>query len=199
MKFTLFLFSLFFSTLLFSQNEFKKRYEDIMPIKVGEKIGNVVLKDKMGTSISFSDVVKDKKTILIIYRGGWCPYCNEHLGDIAEIEEKLTSMNFQIIAVSPDAPKILNQTSSEDKLNYSLYSDEKGDLINALGVGYKVKNGFIKSVKSIFKGIKNDFLPVPSLFIVDKNSTVLFEYISSNYKERISSDTLLIEAEKYEN
>jgi len=170
-----------------------------MPIKVGEKIGNVVLKDKMGTSISFSDVVKDKKTILIIYRGGWCPYCNEHLGDIAEIEEKLTSMNFQIIAVSPDAPKILNQTSSEDKLNYSLYSDEKGDLINALGVGYKVKNGFIKSVKSIFKGIKNDFLPVPSLFIVDKNSTVLFEYISSNYKERISSDTLLIEAEKYEN
>jgi len=199
MKFTLFLFSLLFSTLLFSQNEFKKSYEDSMPIKVGEKIENVVLKDKNGTSISFLDVVKDKKTILIIYRGGWCPYCNEHLGDIAEIEDILTSMNFQIIAVSPDAPTTLNQTSSEDKLNYSLYSDEKGDLIKALGVGYKVKNGFIKSVKSIFKGIKNDFLPVPSLFIVDKNNTVLYEYISGNYKERISSEALLIEAEKYKN
>ncbi|MDH3650524.1 MAG: hypothetical protein OEQ53_12640, partial [Saprospiraceae bacterium] len=34
-------------------------------------------------------------------------------------------------------------------------------------------------------------LPVPSLFIVDSDGTILFEYISPNYKQRIGADLLL--------
>jgi len=94
-------------------------------------------------------------------------------------------------------PEELKKTITEDKINYTLLSDADGDFIEALGVGYKVKSGLKKGIKSLFYKIKNDFLPVPSLFIVDENSTILYEYISSNYKERISTQTLLVEAEKH--
>ena len=34
-------------------------------------------------------------------------------------------------------------------------------------------------------------LPVPSLFVVDTDGTILFEYISPNYKNRITEELLI--------
>ena len=31
-----------------------------------------------------------QKTVLIVYRGGWCPYCNAQLADMQEIEKEFT-------------------------------------------------------------------------------------------------------------
>lgn len=195
----LFVFTIIFCSQLHSQVKFKNTIDDVNPVKVGNKIANSNLIDKEGVLYKLTDLVKNKKTIFIIYRGGWCPYCNEHLGDIAEIESKLVEMGYQIFAVSPDTPEELNKTIIEDNLNYTLLSDADGDFIQALSVGYKVKSGLKKGIKSLFYKIKNDFLPVPSLFIVDDDTTLLYSYISGNYKERISIETLLKEAEKYKN
>jgi len=34
-------------------------------------------------------------------------------------------------------------------------------------------------------------LPVPSVFIIDENGIIKFEYVNPNYKERISGKLLL--------
>lgn len=40
-------------------------------------------------------------------------------------------------------------------------------------------------------GGNTGFLPVPALFVVDKSGTILFEYISPDYKNRIQAPLLL--------
>jgi peroxiredoxin len=43
-----------------------------------------------------------------------------------------------------------------------------------------------------YSGDKNSgILPVPSLFVIDTDGTILFEYISPNYKNRITENLLL--------
>ena len=65
----------------------------------------------------------------------------------------------------------------EDKLNYTLYSDSNFDLIKAMGLA--------------FLDGDSDLNPVPALFVVETDGTIVFEYISPNYKQRISSNLLL--------
>jgi len=42
------------------------------------------------------------------------------------------------------------------------------------------------------KGKTSDAIPVPTVMIVDKEGKILFEYINPNYKERLSSEMLLV-------
>lgn len=41
------------------------------------------------------------------------------------------------------------------------------------------------------KGKTTDFLPVPAVFVVNTEGEILFEYISPNYKQRLSPELLL--------
>ena len=191
MKNLIYIILLFLGLIVNAQTNLPKSPTEISPLLIGEKIPSVTLQNIDGKNIKFNDITKSKKTILVVYRGGWCPYCNLHLSALGEAEEKLIEMGYQIIAVSPDSPEALRETITKDKLNYTLLSDGKGDFTKALGIAYSIPNGLKKNVKTILHGVKNDFLPVPSLFIINEKSEIEFEYISPDYKTRISNELLL--------
>jgi thiol-disulfide isomerase/thioredoxin len=74
-------------TLLFSivsLAQIADKAENISPLLIGEKIPNVVLHDANGKEVKTKDIF-DKKTVLVVYRGGWCPYCNSQLADMQDI------------------------------------------------------------------------------------------------------------------
>jgi cytochrome oxidase Cu insertion factor (SCO1/SenC/PrrC family) len=59
-----------------SNNKVAQKAEDVCPINIGEEIPSVNVRDVDGKEINLLDLTKGKKSILIFYRGGWCPYCN---------------------------------------------------------------------------------------------------------------------------
>ena len=88
--------------------------------------------NEQGKAVETDDILA-KKTVLVVYRGGWCPYCNSQLSDLQDIENQILQLGYQIIAVSPDAPSFIKQT--EDAIvKFLAELDEK---INKL---MKVKN-----------------------------------------------------------
>jgi peroxiredoxin len=180
-----------FSVALSAQNDFPKSATEISPLLIGETIPSSILQTIDGKNVNFEDLTKSKKTILVVYRGGWCPYCNLHLSALGEAEEKLIEMGYQIIAVSPDSPESMKETITKDKLNYMLLSDSKGDFMQTLGIAYVIPDGLKKQLKTVLHGVKNDFLPVPSLYIINGENEIEFEYISPNYKTRISNELLI--------
>ncbi|WP_394758513.1 peroxiredoxin-like family protein [Flavobacterium sp.] len=180
-----------FSVALSAQNDFPKSATEISPLLIGETIPSSILQTIDGKNVNFEDLTKSKKTILVVYRGGWCPYCNLHLSALGEAEEKLIEMGYQIIAVSPDSPESMKETITKDKLKYTLLSDSKGDFMQTLGIAYVIPDGLKKQLKTVLHGVKNDFLPVPSLYIINGENEIEFEYISPNYKTRISNELLI--------
>lgn len=55
--------------------------EDISPLLTGENIPKVNLLNAAGQSFDLNAAVASKPTILIFYRGGWCPFCSKQLAE----------------------------------------------------------------------------------------------------------------------
>lgn len=178
-----------------AQNELPQVATDIAPLLVGEKIPNVNLQSVDGESVSLASVLNKKRTVLVFYRGGWCPYCNLHLAALGEAEKELLDLGYQIVAISPDAPKNLKATEEKDKLNYLLLSDSAGALSRAMGIAFQAPDNYKPILIKGSEGVNTNFLPVPSVFIVNLNSEIEFEYITPDYKHRISNELLVAVAQ----
>lgn len=177
-----------------AQNDLPKISTEIAPLLIGEKIPNFTLKSVENTDVDLTALISKKKTILVFYRGGWCPYCNAHLAALAEAEKELLDLGYQIIAISPDAPKNLKVTDEKEKLNYLLLSDSTGKLSKAVGIAFQAPENYKPIVIKGSEGANNSFLPVPSVFILNTNAEIEFEYITPNFKNRISNDLLIAAA-----
>lgn len=165
----------------------------ISPILVGEKIPEMTLVDTDNQPTALSSLIKQKPTVMIFYRGGWCPYCNAHLSKIAEIEDDIIKAGYQVIAISPDEPKQLNITLDKKELKYTLLSDADGKFTQAMGIAFKAKNTERKRAQlQKYSGGKNPgYLPVPSVFVINTKGEVMFEHINPKYSQRIESKLLM--------
>lgn len=161
--------------------------EDISPLLIGEKIPKQDLISVDGKSISTIEIFS-KKTVLIVYRGGWCPYCNSQLMEMQQIESQIIELGYQIVAVSPDSPKFLKETTTEDKLNYQLFSDSDGKFSQTLGIAFKKEK---PKLDKYSEGKNPGFLPVPTVYVLDENREIEFMYINPNYSKRLKGDLLL--------
>lgn len=170
-----------------SSAQIAEKAEDISPLLIGEKIPKQDLISVDDEAVSTSEIF-NQKTVLIIYRGGWCPYCNSQLMDMQEIENQIIALGYQIVAVSPDSPKFLKETTMEDKLNYQLFSDSDGKFSEALGIAYKREK---PKLEKYSEGKNPGFLPVPIVYILDENREIEFLYINPNYTKRLKGELLL--------
>ena len=177
-----------------AQNDLPKVATEIAPLLIGEKIPNFILKSVENTAVNLTKVISKKRTVLVFYRGGWCPYCNAHLAALGEAEKQLLDLGYQIIAISPDAPKSLRVTDDQQKLNYLLLSDSTGELSRAVGIAFQAPENYKTIITKDSDGVNNSFLPVPAVFILNTNAEIEFEHITPNFKNRISNDLLIAAA-----
>ncbi len=183
---------------LHADNSAPNDAKDITPINIGEKLPNASIRDIKSKPIQIQSLINGQKSILIFYRGGWCPYCNTQLGEIAKIEQQLIDLGYQVIAISPDKPENLAKAKFKGKLNYQLFSDSKMDLAKALGIAFKVDDATIDKYINQYKidverdsGENHHLLPVPTVIIVDKQGIVKYRYYNADYKIRLKSDELI--------
>ena len=177
-------------TLLFSVVSFAQiadKAENVSPLLIGEKIPNVILQDANGKEVKTKDIF-DKKTVLVVYRGGWCPYCNSQLADMQEIEKDIIALGYQVVAISPDAPSFLKQTLDKKELQYKLYSDSEGVLAQAIGIAFAKEK---PKLDKYSEGKNPGFLPVPTVYVLNDKQEIEFMYINPNYGTRLKGDVLL--------
>jgi peroxiredoxin len=165
--------------------------EDVTPLKVGENVPTVELTSLENTQVSLQEIVKNKPTILLFYRGGWCPYCNKHLAAVGQSKDEILALGYQIVGISPDAPEELKKSVSKNKLEYDLYSDGDGTLMKGMGIAFKAPRKYSNMLLK-HSGDKNaDILPVPSLFVVGEDGKIIYEYVNADYKTRMSPEELI--------
>ena len=165
--------------------------EDICPLLIGEDLPNGRLKDAYGNPVDLHDLINEKASVVVFYRGGWCPYCNAHLSELATLEDQIIKLGFQLIAISTEEPQNLLTTTDKNKTGFTLLSDPKGVFMQEVGIGFEANE---KTQAFMAKNVTGEFttiLPVPTLLVVSAKAEILFEYISPNYKQRITDDFLM--------
>ncbi|MBK1875394.1 peroxiredoxin-like family protein [Pelagicoccus mobilis] len=159
-----------------------RKAEEVTPVLIGSDTPQATLFDESGAEHSLPALLKDKHSIIVFYRGGWCPYCSLQMQELAERESEFLGLGYQIIGISPDAPEKIATIEKDGELNYAVYSDS----------GYSAMEGF--GIDFHPKGKKDRKLPVPSVFIVTPNNQIAFSYVNPNYRERIPGDLLVAAA-----
>jgi peroxiredoxin len=142
-------------------------------------------------------------TIVIFYRGGWCPYCNMQLSDLRLVEPKLREQGFEIVFLSTDRPEILYSSLKAADIHYTLLSDSHLEAAKAFHVAYHLDDATLAKQKQY--GVNLDEttgtplheLPVPSVFIIDATGTIRYVYSNPDYTVRLASDALLAAAQPY--
>ncbi len=179
-----------------------QRAEDAQPLPVGQAIPDAALKTIEGEATTAKAVLGGKPTVLVFYRGGWCPYCNTQLSGLRTIMGDLAELGFQLIAVSPDSPQSLNAGLEKTEVEYQLVSDSSGEWIRALGIAFELDPatrkkylGFGVDLEQASGGETHHLLPVPSVYIVDEAGMIQFQHSDPDYAVRMDNDALMAAAQ----
>ena len=197
--------AMLFSVKLFAAGVIAPAPEQVTPLLNGLTIPTVSLTAANNKTVALTELVQQKPSVLVFYRGGWCPYCNAQLAALRDIEPQLTKLGYQIIAITPDSVASINKSLEDtggNKLNYTLLSDANFAASSAFGLAYYLDDktaaaykGKLGSLITTEAGTEKVVLPVPAVYILNTNGEALFSYVHINYKSRLHSELLLKAAE----
>lgn len=174
-----------------------ERADDIHPILVGMKVPDVFLADVLGKEVRLYSLLENKPTVLIFYRGGWCPYCNLQMEQLHTIESDVLKEGYQIVAIGADRPENVEKSIEKHDLNYTLLSDSTMNTAKAFGLAFRVDKETLERQRKFgvdieaASGLNHHILPVPAVFIVQKDGSIIFEYVNPNFKVRLNAQVLL--------
>ncbi len=184
-------------TVLLFSTALARAQTNTTPLKVGETIPDVTLRTEDDKEVKLRGLVSEKPTVLIFYRGGWCPFCNRHLQSLVGIEDDLNKAGAQLLAISMDQPSKLKATPHRDKLRYRLLSDSDAAAAKTFGIAFKVDDATVAKYKTYginldaASGKDHHILPHPAVFIVNTNGVVRFVHVNPDYKVRLEPAAIL--------
>lgn len=177
--------------------------EDIQPLVAGDPAPRFVVRSVDGGSYDFDPAKLEKPVVILVFRGGWCPYCNIYLSDMRHVIPQIRSMGIDVVFLSGDRPELLYESlemqAKEDiaGLDYTILSDADAQASIALGIAFKANQRTIDYVKKKGDGYqassmeRHGILPVPAVFVIDRDGEIAFSHINPNYKVRLPADELL--------
>ena len=169
----------------------------IVPALAGVRIPDAVLFSPEGKQVMLPKLLAAKPTVLVVFSGSWCVYCEKELARLQTIEPELIRLGYQIVAISPDSPDALQKGLAGKHVNYQVFSDMARTVSTDLGVLYYVDaNSRAWLDMGQWTG-NNDSaqpewqLPDPSIFIVGTNARIQFEHVGASYGQPIDPSELL--------
>lgn len=164
---------------------------------IASKAPDFKAKDQFGNEIRLKDLLKKGKVVLVFYRGQWCPYCNKELSRLQDSLQFIKDKGAALVAVSPEKPENVAVTVEKTKAEYSILYDEGLKIMKAYDVEFEMEENTVTRYRNAGLDIEKNngangrFLPVPAVFIIDKESTVTYRFFEPDYKKRPSVKELL--------
>ena len=172
----------------------------VQPLLIGAAAPDVTLRTVSGESVALRDMHSGMPVMVIFYRGGWCPFCNRHLAELAAMEQDIRDLGMEIVAISPDSPEQLSEGLGDYEPGYALLSDTDRSAARQFGIAFQVKDpdrvsALVERTGHTTTPDGNYIFPVPAVFILDTDNVIRFQYVDPDYSRRINGAILMAAAE----
>lgn len=157
---------------------------------IGSKAPDFKAKDQRGNEVRLKDLLKDGKVVLVFYRGQWCPYCNRELKKLEDSLQLIIGKGATLVAVTPEKPDNIAKTVEKTGATFSILYDAKLRIMKAYDVDFEVPENTVTRYRNAGidiaenNGDNGKFLPVPAVYIIDKESNITYRFFDSDYKKR---------------
>lgn len=176
--------------------------EETQPLGAGDKAPGFVVRSVDGTPYAFEPNALERPTVIISFRGGWCPFCNMHLMELRHVVPTIADLGIDVLFLSGDRPELLYRNLKQETreaigdLDYRILSDADAQAAMAFGVAFRATDtiAYRNTVGDDIEGSSmalHGVLPVPSVFAIDSQGTIVFAYSNPDFKVRLPADELL--------
>lgn len=165
---------------------------------VNDKAPGFKAKDQSGKTVNLEEELKKGPVVLVFYRGQWCPYCNRQLKKLEDSLSFITAKGARLIAITPEKPENITKTINKTNATYPIVFDDGLVIMKKYDVAFEVDKKTVERYKGY--GIdfteanganNNEHLPIPALFVIDKNGTIVFRHFDPDYTKRASVADIL--------
>ena len=166
-------------------------------LQVGDTVSNSILRNSEGHEIDLKSIHTSNFLILNFYRGGWCPYCNMELREYERLKGQFNSIKANIVGISAELPQQGAKTHAKNALTYPILTDVDAAFMKKMGIVFTLS----EQAKKDFVGFGVDFsnihgnedyqLPVPAIYVIDKEFKILFIHFEEDYMTRLEPSKLL--------
>lgn len=180
-----------FSVLLFSFL-FACAQEAPEGLFINSKAPDFKARDQHGKEIRLKDLLKQGKVVLVFYRGNWCPFCNRQLKKLEDSLQMITGKGATVVAITPEKAEGIATTIEKTGAEYSILYDEDQKIMKAYEVDFEVPENTITRYRNTgidlekTNGKNWKYLPVPAVYIIDKESNITYRFFNTDYKKRPS-------------
>ena len=158
---------------------------DSAALETGRTLPVFDLENADGSAIS-SDYFAGKTTLLMFYRGNWCPLCMAQIKEIAARYRELSERGVEIVLISPQPHTHTAKLAGRFDVPFRFLVDPGGKAGEALGIAAP---GGLPLGMELF-GYDQDTV-MPTVIIVNAEGEILFADQTDNYRMRPEPDTLL--------
>jgi peroxiredoxin len=142
----------------------------------------------LGKAVNLSAEIKRGPVILTWYRGGWCPYCNLALAYLQRFLKQFREAGAELIAITPEKPDETLTTKEKHDLEFEVLTDEGNEVAKLYGGVHRLNEevrGFYKN-SGVLDHYDNEIreFPVPATYIISPQSTVIYAFVESDYRQR---------------
>ena len=181
--------------------------EETTPLAAGDRAPAFVVRTVDDEPYEFDPDGLSRPTVLISFRGGWCPYCNLHLSELRNVVPELKARGFDVLFLSGDAPAQLYSSLKKETqddiagLDYTILSDAEITAARAFGTAFRTGEGLTDYLDGknfdYSQGSIGRFgvLSVPYVYVVDTDGNIVFDFVEPDYKVRLPADELMAAAE----
>ena len=182
--------------------------EETQPLQAGQNAPRFTVRTVDNEAFEFDPQGLERPTVLITFRGGWCPFCNMQLSELKDVVPEISALGADVLFLSGDRPDLLYSTLSRETrediegLEYTILSDAEAQAAIALGIAFKASQATIdrrREKKQDIEGSsmsRHGVLPVPAVFAVGMDGVIAFTFADPNYKVRLPAADLLAVVEE---
>jgi len=163
--------------------------------KVGERLPLFLLPDQDGRLVSLEDVLEKGPAVVAFVRGHWCPYCQLNVTALAEIEERAEPV--QIVAISPETQHYSRLLREEARAKFPFLTDIGAAYALSLNLAIWIDQTFSSAIAQsgcdvpLYNGTPSWILPIPAVFVVGRDGTIIARHIDPDYRQRMEINQLL--------
>ena len=128
--------------------------------------------------------LRGRPTVLLFYRGNWCPLCMAQVGEMAARWREVERTGAQVVLVSPQDEVHTRSLAARHGVGFRYLRDE--GLVAARRLGIFDANG----TPAGMIGYEGDTV-LPTLVVTDSEGRIIFADQTDNYRIRPTPDTVL--------
>ena len=165
---------------VFWYSRFGKRTQNF---EVGSFLPEFELEDTSKNKVASKSFL-GKPTILMFYRGNWCPLCMAQIKEIASQYNELEKRGITMVLISPQPHHFSKSLAKKYNVNFQFLVDVDNKVVKQLEIFHK--NGLPAGMQLL--GYKNDTV-MPTILITDSKSKIIFADLTNNYRVRPEPET----------